>query len=139
MTKLLNTGVFEVLLADSVQSNPSYNLTLSGKKGLEMPEIEQTFALGVVEGDYAGQRERYSRNERDYSFEFSVNLIEGDTTALLGARDKVLHFRYRLQASGNPSYTGVCLIERIQISRGAEGQFMITVSVQGIRDMVYAA
>ena len=139
MTKLLNTGVFEVLLADSVQSNPSYNLTLSGKKGLEMPELEQTFALGTVEGDYAGQRERYSRNERDYSFEFSVNLIEGDTTALLGARDKILHFRYRLQGSGNPSYTGVCLIERIQISRGAEGQFMITVSVQGIRDMVYTA
>jgi len=139
MTKLLNTGVFEVLLADSVQSNPSYNLTLSGKKGLEMPEIEQTFVLGTVAGDYAGQRERYNRNERDYSFEFSVNLIEGDTTALLGARDKILHFRYRLQGSGNPSYTGVCLIERIQISRGTEGQFMITVSVQGIRDLVYAA
>jgi len=139
MTKLLNEGVFQILLADSVQSNPSYNLTLSGKKGLEMPEIEQTFALGTVEGDYTGQRERYSRNERDYSFEFSVNLIEGDTTALLGARDKILHFRYRLQGSGNPSYTGVCLIERIQISRGAEGQFMITVAVQGIRDMVYAA
>jgi len=139
MTKLLNTGVFEVLLADSVQSNPSYNLTLSGKKGLEMPEIEQQYALGTLEGDYAGQRERYSRNERDYSFELSVDLIEGDTTALLGARDKVVHFRYRLQASGNPSYTGVCLVERIQITRGGEGQFKITLGLQGIRDMVFAA
>jgi len=139
MTKLLNQGVFEVLLADAVQSNPSYNLTLNGAKGLEMPEVEQTFALGVVEGDYAGQRERYSRNERDYSFEFSVNLIAGDTTALLGAKDKVLHFRYRLQGSGNPSYTGVCLIERIQLTRGGQGQFMITVGLQGIRDLVFAA
>jgi len=137
MTKLLNTGTFEILLASTIQDNPSYNLTLSGKKGLEMPELEQTFALGTVEGDYAGQRERYSRNERDYSFEFSVNLIEGDTTALLGARASYLHFRYRLQGTGDPSYIGVCIIERIQITRGAEGQFMITVAVQGVRDLLY--
>jgi len=139
MTKLLNTGVFEVLLADSIQSNPSYNLTLSGAKGLEMPEIEQTIALGTIEGDYPGQRQRFSRNERDYSFEISVDLIEGDTTTLLGARDKYLHFRYRLQASGNPSYAGVCLIERIQITRGAEGQFKITLGLQGVREMVFTA